>query len=96
MARRQQTKGSDMTNAINEAIEAHAAHNLASALADVGVTAARSGALHSSSEACEVAGYGTVFYDSGWVVRAMGGCDDRIDNDELANELAEIVAMTKQ
>ena len=83
-------------NANNEAISAHAAHNLASALADVGVTATRSGALHSSSEACEIAGYGRVFHDSGWVVRRMGGCDDRIDNDELAAELAEVVAMTKQ
>ena len=84
-------------NAINDAIKDLAAHNLASALADVGVTATRSGALHSSSEACEIAGYGRVFAtSSGWVVRRMGGCDDRIDNDELAAELAEVVAMTKQ
>jgi len=83
-------------NAINEAIAAKSAHNLASALAEHGVSVSRSGTLHSSSEACDVAGYGRVFHDSGWVVRSMGGCDDRIDNDELAAELAEVVAMTKQ
>ena len=84
-------------NAINDAIKDLAAHNLASALADVGVTATRSGALHSSSEACEIAGYGTLFAtSSGWQVRDLDGCEDRIDVDELANELLEVVAMTKQ
>ena len=97
MARRQQTKGNDMTNAINDAIANDSAHNLASALADVGVTATRSGALHSSSEACEIAGYGTAFATSeGWQVRDMDGCEGLVDNDELAEELAEVVAMTKQ
>jgi len=86
-----------MTNAINDAIDAHAAHDLAEALASAGVTAARSGALHSDAEACEVAGYGRVFFhDSGWQVRDMDGCEGLVDNDELAEELAEVVAMTKQ
>jgi len=79
-------------NAINDAIKDLAAHNLASALADVGVTATRSGALHSSSEACEIAGYGTLFAtSSGWQVRDLDGCEDRIDVTELASNLAEIV-----
>ena len=79
-------------NAINDAIKDLAAHNLASALADVGVTATRSGALHSSSEACEIAGYGRVFSrDARWVVQATNGHDYLVDNDELADELTEIV-----
>ena len=100
-----------MTNAINEAIDAHAAHDLAEALASAGVTAARSGWPNSDDEACEVAGYGRVFFhdtppvlflglwiqgDSGWQVRDLDGCDYPISQTELANELAEVVAMTKQ
>jgi len=85
-------------NAINDAIKDLAAHNLASALADVGVTATRSGALHSSSEACEIAGYGTIFAtSSGWQVRAYtDDCDYPIDVDELTDELTEIVSAVQR
>ena len=83
-------------NAINEAIEDLAAHDLAEALASAGVTAARSGWPNSDAEACEVAGYGTIFSrDTGWQVRDLDGDEYLIDNDELASNLAEIVAMTK-
>ena len=86
-----------MTNAINDAIDAHAAHDLAEALASAGVTAARSGALHSDDESCEVAAYGTVFFrNSSWFVRDLDGCDYPISQTELASNLAEVVAMTKQ
>jgi len=84
-------------NAINDAIKDLAAHDLASALADVGVTATRSGALHSSSEACDVDGYGTIFAtSSGWQVRATNGHDYLVDNDELADELTEIVSAVQR
>ena len=88
-----------MKNSINEAIASNSAHDLAEALASAGVTAARSGALHSSSEACEIAGYGTVFATSsgsGWQVRNLDGRDYPISQTELADELAEIVTMTQQ
>ena len=86
-----------MKNSINEAIASRSAHDLAEALASAGVIVVRSGALHSSSEACEIAGYGTAFATSeGWQVRDMDGCEGLVDNDELAEELAEVVAMTKQ
>jgi len=75
-----------MTNSINEAIAGRSAHDLAEALAEHGVSAARSGALHSDDEACELDGFGTIFFrDSGWV------CECPVDNDELADELADIV-----
>ena len=80
-----------MTDSINEAIASRSAHELASA---GGTT--RSGWLHSDA-ACHIDGYGTVFAtSSGWQVRDLYGCEDRIDNDELAEELAEIITMTKQ
>ena len=88
-----------MTNsikAIASHIASHSALGLAEALASAGVSAERCGALH-GDEACHVDGYGTVFFhDSTWQVRDMDGCEDRIDNDELAEELAEIITMTKQ
>ena len=85
-----------MTDSINEAIASRSAHDLAEALASAGVTTTRSGWLH-SDEACDVDGYGTLFAtSSGWQVRDLDGCEDRIDVDELANELLEVVAMTKQ
>ena len=86
-----------MTNAINEAIAGRSAHDLASALADAGVSATRSGALHSDDESCEVAGHGVIFAtSSGWQVRGMDGCDYPISQTELASNLAEIVTMTKK
>ena len=91
----QQTKGNDMTNSINDAIASQSAHDLAEALASAGVSTTRSGALH-SDEACDVDGYGTFFHDSGWQVRHLDGCDYPIADAELANELAEIVTMTKK
>jgi len=73
-----------MTNSINEAIASRSADDLAEALASAGVSL--------DDEACHIHGYGTVFFhDSGWVVRDLDGCEDRIDVTELANELAEIV-----
>ena len=89
-----------MTNSINEAIAeaiaSRSAHDLAEALASAGVSVSRSGWLHSDA-ACHIDGYGTVFAtSSGWQVRDLYGCEDRIDNDELAEELAEIITMTKQ
>ena len=86
-----------MTNSINEAIAGRSAHDLAEALAEHGVSAARSGALHSDDESCEVAGYGTIFAtSSGWQVRDMDGCDYPISQTELASNLDEIITMTKQ
>ena len=86
-----------MTNSINDAIASHSAHDLAEALASAGVSTTRNGNRNLDDEACHIHGYGTVFFhDSGWQVRDMDGCEDRIDVTELANELAEIVAMTKQ
>ena len=78
-------------NETNDAI-ASSAHDLAEALASAGVSTTRSGWLH-SDEACDVDGYGTVFFrDSGWVVRDYTtDCEDPIDVTELADELAEIV-----
>ena len=86
-----------MTNSINEAIDSRSAHDLASALSDAGVSAEQRGNYGAADESCEVAGYGTIFSrDSGWQVRDMDGCEGLVDNDELAEELAEVVAMTKQ
>ena len=86
-----------MNDAINDAIEAHAAHDLAEALASAGVSATRSGNRNLDDEVCEIAGYGRVFSrDARWVVQAYtNDCEYLVDNDELANELGEIVAMTK-
>ena len=86
-----------MTNSINDAIDAHAAHDLAEALASAGVSVSRSG-WPNSDEECHIDGYGTVFFrETGWVVRScLDDCEDRIDVTELANELAEIITMTKQ
>ena len=80
-----------MTNSINEAIAeaiaSRSAHDLAEALASAGVSVSRSGWPNSDDEACEIAGYGTLWFrdieqNPGWVVRA---------DDELADELTEIV-----
>ena len=80
-----------MTDSINEAIASRSAHDLAEALASAGVTTTRSGWLH-SDEACDVDGYGTLFAtSSGWQVRDLDGCEDRIDVTELASNQAEIV-----
>jgi hypothetical protein len=85
-----------MTNEIENAIDAHAAHDLADELASAGVTATRSG-WPNSDEACEIAGYGRVVSRDGrWVVQATDGHDYPIDNNELAAELDEIIKMTKQ
>ena len=82
-----------MTNSINDAIDAHAAHDLANELAAVGVTATRSGNRNLDDEVCEISGYGRVFFrDESWVVQAYTtDCEDPIDVTELADELAEIV-----
>ena len=87
----------EINEAINEAIASHSAHELANELAEHEVSATRSGNYGAADEACEIAGYGTVFDTiEGWQVRDMDGCEDRIDNDELAYELLEIVAMAQQ
>ena len=88
-----------MTNAINKAIDADSAHDLADALADAGVSTTRTGHRGSDDESCEVEGYGTIWFhdleqNPGWVVRV--DCDRVVDNDELAEELAEIVAAVNQ
>jgi len=92
-----------MTNAINAAIAAHSAHDLDDALADAGVSTARHGTTGADDEACDIDGYGTVFFhdieqNPGWVVRASytDDCDHPVDDTELATELAEIVAWTRQ
>ena len=87
-----------MTNSINDAIDAHAAHDLANELAAVGVTATRSGNRNLDDEVCEISGYGRVFFrDESWVVQAhTNDFEYLIDNDELAAELLEVVAMTKK
>ena len=91
-----------MTNSINEAIAAHSAHDLAEALADAGVSAARRGNYGADDEACAIEGYGTVWFhdieqNPGWVVRAYtDDCDYPVDNDELADELAEIVSAVQR
>jgi len=82
-------------NEINEAINTRSAHDLADALRDAGVTATRNG----NDTKCIIPGYGTVFFhdleqNPGWVVR--DDCDRPVDDCELATELAEVVAMTKQ
>jgi len=87
-----------MTNSINDAIDAHAAHDLAEALASAGVSVSRSGWPNSDDEVCEISGYGRVFFrDESWVVQAYtNDFEYLIDNDELAAELLEVVAMTKK
>ena len=81
-----------MTDSINEAIASRSAHELANELAEHEVSATRSGNYGAADEACEIAGYGTVFDTiEGWVVRDLDGCEDRIDVTELASNLAEIV-----
>ena len=80
------------TTEINEAIVSCSAHELANELAEHEVSATRSGNYGAADEACEIAGYGTVFDTiEGWVVRDLDGCEDRIDVTELASNLAEIV-----
>ena len=88
-----------MTNAINKAIAAESAHDLADALAEAGVSTRRTGTTGSDDESCEVDGYGRIWFhdleqNPGWVVRV--DCDRVVDNDELAEELAEIVAAVNQ
>ena len=80
---------------INEAIASHSAYELAEALASAGVSVSRSGWPNSDDEACEIAGYGTLWFrdieqNPGWVVRA-DDCDYPWADDELADELTEIV-----
>ena len=100
-----------MTNSINEAIAGRSAHDLASALADAGVSTT-SGGNRNSDETCDIDGYGTVRFhdtprvlfleqwiqgDSGWQVRAYtDDCDYPISQTELANELAEVVAAVQR
>ena len=87
----------EINEAIHESIVSCSAHELANELAEHEVSATRSGNYGAADEACEIAGYGTVFDTiEGWQVRDMDGCEDRIDNDELAYELLEIVAMAQQ
>ena len=93
-------------NAINEAINAaiasHSAHDLAEALADAGVSASRRGNYGADDEACDIDGYGKVFFEDleqnpGWVVRAYtDDCDYPVDVDELADELAELVSAVQR
>ena len=92
-----------MTNAINAAIAAHSAHELADVLADAGVSTRRTGNRGSDDESCEVDGYGKIFFGAleqnpGWVVRNYytDDCDHPVDDTELATELAEVVAWTKK
>ena len=81
-------------NETNDAI-ASSAHDLAEALASAGVSAERRGRRGADDEACEIAGYGTLWFrdieqNPGWVVRA-DDCDYPWADDELADELTEIV-----
>ena len=91
-----------MTNSINEAINTRSAHDLAEALADAGVSTTRNGSTGSDDEACDIPGYGTVFFhdleqNPGWVVaHYTDDCDHPVDDTELATELAEVVEMKKQ
>ena len=83
-----------MTNSINDAIASQSAHDLAEALASAGVSAERRG-RRGADDACEIAGYGTLWFrdieqNPGWVVRA-DDCDYPWADDELADELTEIV-----
>jgi len=82
-----------MMNAINEAINDHSPHGLANELADAGVSAEQSGNYGEDDEVCEVAGYGRLrVRDARWVVQAYtNDFEYLIDNDDLAEELAEIV-----
>jgi hypothetical protein len=86
-----------MTNSINEAIASRSAHDLANELADAGVSAEQRGNYGADDAVCEIAGYGRVFFrDARWVVQATDGHEYLIDNDELAAELLEVVAMTQR
>jgi len=85
------------TTEINEAIVSCSAHELANELAEHEVSATRSGNYGAADEACEIAGYGRVFFrDARWVVQATDGCEYLVDDEELAYELLEIVAMAQQ
>ena len=85
----------EINEAINEAIVSCSAHELANELAEHEVSATRSGNYGADDEACEIAGYGTLWFrdieqNPGWVVRA-DDCDYPWADDELADELTEIV-----
>ena len=88
-------------NAITAAIASHSAHDLAEALADAGVSASRRGNYGADDEACDIDGYGTVYFEDleqnpGWVVRAYADdCDHPVDDTELAAELDELVAAAR-
>ena len=87
----------EINEAINEAIVSCSAHELANELAEHEVSATRSGNYGAADEFCEIAGYGRVFFrDARWVVQATDGCEYLVDDEELADELLEIVAMAQQ
>ena len=87
----------EINEAINEAIVSCSAHELANELADAGVSAEQRGNYGAADESCEIAGYGRLkVRDESWVVQATDGYEYLVDNDELAAELLEVVAMTKK
>jgi len=92
-----------MTNAIIDAIAAESAHDLARALAEAGVSTLHAGNPGSDEEVCYIEGYGTIYYhdldgNPGWVVRDhhQDGCDYPVEPHELAADLGEVVAWTRQ
>ena len=87
----------EANEAIKDAIEDLSAHHLANELADAGVSAEQRGNYGADDAVCEIAGYGRVFFrDARWVVQATDGCEYLVDDEELAYELLEIVAMAQQ
>jgi len=87
----------EINEAIHESIVSCSAHELANELADAGVSAEQRGNYGTDDAVCEIAGYGRVFFrDARWVVQATDGCEYLVDDEELADELLEIVAMAQQ